>query len=636
MTRKRVEERWDKKTADKLNYEVRPEYAMRGNNDVKDATEPQAVIYEIWDKPSGKAIWLAKEEKICLEEGDVPLKFREFFPCPKPVYGSLATGSLIPTPAYRYYQDQAEEIDDLTQKIADLTGWLRLKGFYAGGPSSEGADAIEELLKLEGNQVLVKVESWAGFAEKGGVKGLIEWIPLEVIVTALREAVTTRTQLVNDVYQITGISDILRGETDPNETLGAQEIKAQTGSKRQAPAQRDIARFARDFAEMVGEVVAEQFAPGTISEMSGMDMTTEPPPELLMQIKQAMMQSQIALPPPVSSSGGVPGPGGASPMPPPGPPPGPPPELMKQLEDIKLNAQVLELLRDEKTLSFRIEIETDSTIEPDEQAEKQRRIEFLQSVGDFIQRVTPTVQLMPEMGPLVGEMMMFMVRGFRAGRSMEDIIEKTMTQLNQKLANPPPPPPDPHMMAAQAKIEGDKAQFQLEQQRAQQQAGLEQQQAQLDATAAAQKHNMELQKMNADMQAAQDKHAMEMEKLRVTLEADMAKLRADLEMKQADADLKRESHQMDMQGREAEHGMKLEEHGIKSEAAAAKANGSKQPTTTIGPITAALKGMTDGNKELVGQLTAVLQAIAEASAASSKPKRIRGPSGKVYQIEPMH
>jgi len=357
--------------------------------------------------------------------------------------------------------------------------------------------------------------------------------------------------------------------------------------------------------------------------MSGFDLTQEPPPELLMQLQQAQTMAQQPGP------DGQPNPQAQQIL-------GP---LQKQMQDIALNKQVIELLRDEKTRSFRIEIETDSTIEPDEQAEKQRRTEFLESVGAFIERVMPVLQVMPDLGPMCGEMLQFMVRGFRAGRSMEDVIEQTVAKLNQKLANPAPPQPDPTEMA---KIEHTKMQFQIEQQRAQQQGQLEQQQAGLEAQAAAQKHDLEMQKAQADMQASQDKHAMEMEKLRVTLEADMAKLRADLEMKRADADLKRESHQMDaymkredhqmsMQGRETDHGMKLEEHGIKSEAAAAKANGRKQPTTTVGPITSAIKGMTDGNKELVGQLAAVLKAVTEAS--TNRPKRIRGPSGKVYHVE---
>ena len=306
MDREKVTKRWGKEKADKLEYEVRQDHQM-GSSTQKDELEPQAMIHEIWDKEKRQAIWLAKEEKCLLEQGEPPLAFRNFFPCPEPVYGTKATGSLVVTPDYRYYQDQAEEIDDLTQKISDLTQWLRLKGFYAGGPSSEGTDAIEEALKMEGNQILVKVESWAAFAEKGGVRGLIEWMPLDVMAKAFNDAVVVRTQLINDVYQLTGISDILRGETDPNETLGAQQIKAQTGSRRQSTAQKDIARFARDLAEMVGEVIAEVFQPETMTAMSGLDLTTQPPPEMVMQVRQLIamtQQQQIAAPP--ASPGGMP------------------------------------------------------------------------------------------------------------------------------------------------------------------------------------------------------------------------------------------------------------------------------------------------------------------------------------------
>ena len=166
MDRDKVTKRWGKTKADKLEYEVRQEHQL-GTDQNKDELEPQAMVYEIWDKDKRQTIWIAKEEKLILEQGEPPLAFRNFFPCPEPVYGTKATGSLVVTPDYRYYQDQAEEIDDLTQKISDLTSWLRLKGFYAGGPSSEGTDAIEEALKMEGNQILVKVEFLGGVRREG-------------------------------------------------------------------------------------------------------------------------------------------------------------------------------------------------------------------------------------------------------------------------------------------------------------------------------------------------------------------------------------------------------------------------------------------------------------------------------------
>jgi hypothetical protein len=144
----------------------------------------------------------------------------------------------FPTPDYRYYQDQANEIDDLTEKIANLTDFLIMRGFIPAGPSTEGGDAVRILIQslqsamTSNKNVFVPVESWAGFTDKGGAAKLIDWLPVEKVMQALQAAVETRTQLIQDVYQITGISDILRGQTDAQETLGAQQLKAETGSRR--------------------------------------------------------------------------------------------------------------------------------------------------------------------------------------------------------------------------------------------------------------------------------------------------------------------------------------------------------------------------------------------------------------------
>src|SRR5262252_2036267 len=110
-------------------------------------------------------------------------------------------------------------------------------------------------------------------------------------------------------------------------------------------------------------------------------------------------------------------------LPVPAAPPQPSPQDMQEamalkgeLENIKLNKDVLNILRDEKTRGFRIEIETDSTIEPDESAEKQARVEFITATGAFMREAMPAIQMTPQIAPMIGEMFLFLVRGFRAGR----------------------------------------------------------------------------------------------------------------------------------------------------------------------------------------------------------------------------
>lgn len=436
LTQDKAADRFGAQTAQKLRYDYRPDYASRYGSD-GDQQQMLAPIYEIWDRTARRTIWYSREQELTLEESEPPLDFRDFFPCPRPAYATLATTSLFPVPDYLYYQDQAEEIDDLTNKISALTGWLRLKGFMPGGPSREGPDAIEQLLRLDNDQVLVKVESWAGFAERGGV-AQIQWLPLDTVVAALREAINARRELKNDVFELTGLSDIIRGQSEASETLGAQQIKAQSASRRIALMQRELARFARDLAELTGEVIAETFQPETMAQMSGLDLATAPPP-------------------------------GTMPDP-------------QQMQAYALNAQVVSLLRDDRTRGFRIEVETDSTIDADEQQEKQSRMEFLTAVGGFMREAIPLAQTVPQIVPALQEMLMFLVRGFRVGRSMEDVIERTLEEVAQAAmqAQQAQQSADPAAAKLALEAEHKRAELQLRQQEMQVEAELKRQQIEAD------------------------------------------------------------------------------------------------------------------------------------------------------------
>jgi hypothetical protein len=384
-----------------------------------------------------------------------------------------------------------------------------------------------------------------------------------MVMVALKGAIEARQQLKEDAYEITGISDILRGETDPNETLGAQEIKAQTGSRRIATTQRDLARFARDLAELVGEVIAEVFQPQTMADMSGFDLTLEPPPELVAKAKALVARVQ----PPMMPMGQM------------GQPPQPNPQdvealkqAQSQLQDIQANKQVIELLRDERTRGYRIEIETDSTIEPDEQAEKQRRVEFLGAVGEFLQKSLPVAQAMPGAGPMIGEMLMFMVRGFRAGRQLEDIIEQATQQLAQ--AAQQPQPPDPKVEAEKVKAEAAKQKAELDAQGQQQKLQIEREKAQLEMQTAQAKQQMEMQKMQAELQKQAAELGMMREKM--GLEAQAMQQKASMEAESMDRQAQAEERSATLQGEQMERKHELGLEVMDAKAKQAKANGARK------------------------------------------------------------
>ncbi len=87
------------------------------------------------------------------------------------------------------------------------------------------------------------------------------------------------------------------------------------------------------------------------------------------------------------------------------------------------------LIRKDGVRGFRLDIEADSTIAPDEQAEKQARIEFLQQMVPFMEQIVPVAQGSPEMSELMSQIAMFAVRGFRVARPLEEAFEKAFKVL---------------------------------------------------------------------------------------------------------------------------------------------------------------------------------------------------------------
>lgn len=432
----------------------------------KDGQFRKAAVYEIWDKASETVFWISKSWPVApLDERPDPLELEGFFPCPRPLLGTCGPDSLIPVPDYVYWQDQAEEVDELTERIGKLLKALKVTGFYAG----EMDVKLQNLFSSGNENMLIPVDSFAALKDQGGIRGVIDWFPLEQVVAALKACIDTRTQIIEDIYQITGISDILRGSSDPSETATAAGIKASWGSIRVKDKQKELARFARDILRLQGQVIAGKFTVETLKAMTGVKLFDDD------QHKQQALeafQAQASLQaqgPMVQGAPPPPAPG-QPPLPAPAPPPPAPPEEMQRLLSAPTWADVSALLTNRPMRQFRIEIETDATIEPDEQQEKARRVEFVQAMGQLIGSALPAVQAAPKLMPLVAESMKFLARGFRVSREMEDIIDKVSTDI---ASMPPPPPPqqpqeDPtKAMTAQAGLQAAQARLQETQVRAQ-------------------------------------------------------------------------------------------------------------------------------------------------------------------------
>lgn len=499
--------------------------------DVKDAkideTIKKATIYEIWCKSEKKAYWLHKDyEQGILDEQDDPLKLQEFWPFPKPLFATLANDDCLPTPDYSEYQDQAIEVDELTSRIASITKCVKVAGIY-----DASAEGVQRLLAEGVENQLIPVDQFAMLSEKGGLPGVMALLPMQDILQTLLGLYEARDKVKADLYEITGMSDIIRGASDPDETATAQTIKSRFGSLRLQAQQDDVQRFVRDLVKIGTEIIAGHFGIETIKRISGIKLFSGQEKALITANVQAKQQQASMM----GHKGGTPMQGQplqASMM----PPPPLPLEIAKidhedvaEMMDDPTWEEVDQLLKNEPLLAYKIDIETDSTIKFDEEAEKQARIEFLQATSSFMDKA---IQAPPEMAPLAAKMLQFGIRGFKVGKELESAFDIAIRKLEKKAENSQPPP-NPEMMKvqAQSQLQQQKQQFdmqleemrqksdqqkiamdgQAEERRLQVQAQVDTNQAKLDAQNELLKQQVEKQAADADRQMDQWKAKLESE-----------------------------------------------------------------------------------------------------------------------------
>jgi hypothetical protein len=454
-----VKERFGKDIAKKIPYDATPEDLKRKGESQQ--IKKQACVYELWDKETGQAVWISKSLKQFLDERDDPLGLQDFFPCPRPLFATMSNESLVPVPDFTLYQDQANELDILSDRIDGLAKMLQLKGVYDGS-----ADSSLARLFTEGeNGTLMPVKNWAAFAEKGGLKGQIDVYDLTPLTKALETAQAGMEQVKQQVYEITGISDIIRGQTQASETATAQAIKGQYASLRLKSMQEDVARYATQLLQLKAQVICAKFSPQTIMAMAAVDQLTKE--------DQQVIAPALAL-------------------------------LIGQERMMKPDAEAPNPLR-----SFRIEVAADTLVQIDEQSEKQDRMEMLTAFGAYLEKAAQVGAVAPQMVPLLIEVGKFGLTSFKIGKAIEGTFDAALDALKQQAMQPPQPDPAQQAEEAKAKAQVEKAQLDVGVAREKAQIAREGMQAERQNDAA--KLQLEGAKQQQDAQFSQQAHAQKMQ-----------------------------------------------------------------------------------------------------------------------------
>jgi len=458
-----VEDRFGEEIAKSLPYDATPD--RKDKNNGGEHAPKQAKIYEIWDKSKKKAVWLSRGLTKILDERDDPLGLSEFFPCPKPLYATLTNDTLVPVPDFVLYQDQADELDTLSNTIDGLIRALKIRGVYDASQTELG-----RLFSEAGNTNLIPVKAWNAFAEKNGLKGAIDLVDLAPIAQALREAYSAMSSIKEYVYEIMGVADIVRGQSNPNETLGAQQIKQNFAGLRLKAMQADVAKFAGDLLQIKGQIICAKYSPETIVKISAADQ--------LSQVDQQFIPQAI--------------------------------ELLIGQERMQ-NPEATE--GPNPLRSFRIDVEADSLVRMDEEQEKSSRMEFLKAAGSFIKDALPVIQSAPQAAPLLVQMLKFGVTAFKVGKTIEGDFDQALDQLKQEASQPKPPAPNPEQMKMQQEAQEHQQEMQQRDREQQMQGMLEKQRNEMEHQREQDKQSMQMaleqQKMSHDMrlqemQAASD------------------------------------------------------------------------------------------------------------------------------------
>ena len=487
LTKQDIEEKFGEEMADSVGIDVyaKEEDDTYDNETNRSQREGRVRVWEIWCKTTKKVYFIAPSFKDKpLNETDDPLGLSGFFPVPRPIYSLTTTDSLIPVSEYYLYQTLATELNNVTKRIIDILKGLRLRGIY----DSRMAE-IERLMD-SGDNKMIPLDGASQYLDAGGLDRAIWMMPIDKYVGVVNQLYSYRQNLITSIYEITGISDVLRGSSVASETATAQSIKANYGSMRLQRRQREVQRYARDVIRLMAEVIAEQFSVDTLQKMTGLNFPTEEEKAMMqsqmqMQMQQFQMQAQQ-----MQMQGQQPP-----------PPPQPDPQILERLEQPTWE-QIQQVARDDLMREFKVDIETDSTVAANDAEQQQNITELLTGITSFLNGIGPAVESGAVPIETAKSLLMAAVRRFKLGTEVETAVDKIGDQPIQ----------NPEQQAGESgEAEMAKQQAEMARLQSEQQAEMAKQKMELEL--AQSKHQMEMQKLEREAQIDQADHQMKMQEM---------------------------------------------------------------------------------------------------------------------------
>lgn len=385
-----------------------------------------ATIYQVWDKEGGRKVhYVSAQVDEILKTIPDPLGLTGFFNCPKPLSLIAKSNDLTPTAPYLLYENQAKELNDLTTRISKIIAAVKARGIY---DAALGAD-LENLFAAAENE-FIPSDKTASIAAEGGIDKAIWFMPVEKLIEVLRELYAARESCKQVIFEIMGLADIMRGASQASETLGAQQIKQSWSSLRLRRTQKEVQRYARDILRLMLEVAATKFSEETWARMTGLPyLTAQQAAQQVQILKAAQMQPQNPQAQQAAQA------------------------AQQALQQPKW-ADVIGVLRDDLQRAYRVDIETNSTVQPEAVEDQKNIADVMTALGQFLNGVSPLVQSKVMPFQAAQAMMLSIVRRFRFGDEIEEYLQQMQAPTQQD---------DGKAAAAQAAQQAEQMKHQREQ-----------------------------------------------------------------------------------------------------------------------------------------------------------------------------
>lgn len=375
---------------DAFGEEVRDLIVDPGDNDYKGK---DTLIYKIWDKTSKKIYWISKECEIrFLKISEDMLKLQGFLPLPKPIFATQSNDAMVPVPDYSEIKSLLDELDGVTSRMR-----MTMKAFKVSGAYDRAFPELGNILNKD--VTLVAVDDFDKLRDVGGLRGVIDFAPIEQYLNVLRGLAERRQQLKTELFEISGVSDIMRGNSDPNETATAVRQKTNFGSLRNQDRQNDMQRFLTDLFKIKAEIICERFSDETLAAF--LPQSDAYPPEVIVK-------------------------------------------AVLYLKEQKLRGMILG-------------IETDTAF--NQEAEARKAMETVKSINDMIKVAFEVLSAQPLLLPLYKQMIMSVVVTLPNARQFQSVIEQTFAKIEQQIAMPKPPLPNPKLLSLQNQAQKNMQEF---------------------------------------------------------------------------------------------------------------------------------------------------------------------------------